>query len=199
MAIIEKQSDLLLQGSEVDLKDPELLYLDTGVMSHMTRRRNYFPELDESVSRLVKFGDNSNVEIQGRGRVFVHRQDGKRIYFGNVLFVPKLCANILSLGRLDEVGCRKVMYGGCLTIFDRDGVLLAEVRRTEGRLYLLKLNVIEQCLFTKKDEISSQLWHSRFDHLNFHSLKEMSSRKLVEGLPLIRLPDHIYQSCLAGK
>ena len=39
---------------------------------------------------------------------------------------------------------------GRLTINDRDGALLAEVHRTEGRLYLLKLKVEDNCLLTKQ-------------------------------------------------
>lgn len=116
----------------------------------------------------------------------------------NVLFIPKLCANILSLGRLDEEGCQMVMYGGRLTICDW-GALLAEVHQTEGRLYLLKLNVIDHCLIAQGEENLSWLWHSHFGHLNFHSLWEMSSKHLVEGLPLIKVPDHVCHSCLIGK
>ncbi|CAA6657040.1 unnamed protein product [Spirodela intermedia] len=44
--------------------------------------RNYFSNLDESASRFVKIGDNSHVEIQGRGRVFIHQKDGEKIHFG---------------------------------------------------------------------------------------------------------------------
>lgn len=91
------------------------------------------------------------------------------------------------------------MHAGCLTIYDWVDTLLAEVHRTEGRLYLLKLKVIEGCLLTKGDINSNQLWHLKYGHLNYYSLKEMVSRKLVEGLPQIRLPDQICRSYLAGK
>lgn len=58
--------------------------------------------------------------------------------------------------------------------------------------------MVDECLLTKDDSNSSRLWHLRFGHLNYHFLKEMSSRKLVEGLALIRVYDHIYRSCLVG-
>ena len=129
----------------------------------------------------------------------VLRQDGQRLSFGNVLFVPKLCANILSLWRLDEEGCKMTMFGGRLTIHDRDGALLAEVHRTEGRLYLLKLKVEDNCLLTKADDNSSRPWPLRYGHLNYHFLKKMATKKLVEGLPPIILPTQLCHSCLAGK
>ena len=149
MAIEKSQSDFLLQGSEIDHHTYDLWYLDTGATNHMTGQRNFFTTLDELADGFVKFGDNS------RGSVVVLRQDGQTLSFGNILFVPKLCANILSLGRLDEEGCKMTMFGGRLTIHDRDGALLAGVHHTEGRLHLLKLKVEDNCLLTKATDNSS--------------------------------------------
>ena len=199
MAIEEARSDFLLQGSEIDHHTSDMWYLDTGTTNHITGQRNFFTTLDELADDFVKFGDNSRVEIKGRGSVVVLRQDGQRLSFGNVLFVPKLCANILSLGRLDEEGCKMTMFGGRLTIHDWDGALLAEVHRTEGRLYLLKLKVEDNCLPTKADDNSSRLWHLRYGHLNYHLLKKMATKNLVEGLLPITLPTQLCHSCLAGK
>lgn len=70
------------------------------------------------------------MRIHDQGNVVILWQDGEKIQFSNILFVSKLCANILSLGRLDEEGCKMIMYKGRLTIYDRDGALLAEVYRT---------------------------------------------------------------------
>ena len=91
------------------------------------------------------------------------------------------------------------MFGGRLTIHDRDGALLAEVHCTEGRLYLLKLKVEDNCLLTKADDNSSRLWHLRYGHLNYQFLKKMATKKLVEGLPPITLPTQLCHNCLAGK
>ena len=92
-----------------------------------------------------------------------------------------------------------IMFGGCLTIHDWDGALLAEVHCIEGRLYLLKLKVEDNCLLTKADDNSSRLWHLKYGHLNYHFLKKMATKKLVEGLPPITLPTQLCHSCLAGK
>ena len=165
----------------------------------MTCQQNFFTTLDELAEGFVKFWDNSRVEIKGRGSVVVLHQDGQRLSFGNVLFVPKLCANILNLGRLDEEGCKMTMFGGRLTIHDRDGALLAQVHRTEGRLYLLKLKVVDNCLLTKADDNSSRLWHLSYGYLNYHFLKKMATKKLVKGLPPIILPTQLCHCCLAGK
>ena len=64
----------------------------------------------------------------------------------NVLDVPELKSNILSLGQFDEHGCRILMEGGFLTIYDQHGRLLVKVKKTLRRLYLLKLNPVLSCM-----------------------------------------------------
>ena len=198
MAVVEEVSDLLLHGSKVS-SDPTLWYLDTGATNHMTGRREFFSNLDESTTGPVKFGDNSRIQIKGKGEIKVSQRDGSILCLGNVLFVPKLEANILSLGRLDEEGYRMIMGEGKLTIFNPKGQLFAEVHRSNGQLYLLKLSIVDQCMVSTEDTAEECLWHSRFGHLNFHTLQEMSRKKSVEGLPSFVIPRKLCQSCVAGK
>ena len=188
IAVVEEASDILLHGSEGEPSDPTLWYLDTGATNHMTGRREFLRSIDKSTMGFVKFGDNSKIRIEGRGDIEITQKDGKVLQLSSVLYVPNLSANILSLGRVDEEGCRMTMARGKLTIFDYEDQLLAQVQRSEGRLYLLKLNVVDQCLITTKDNSEDRLWHSRYGHLNFHTLKEMSRLKMVEGLPQIEVP-----------
>jgi hypothetical protein len=56
-----------------------------------------------------------------------------------VYFIPKLRSNIVSLGQLDEEGCKSVLNRGFLSVFDRSGELLARALRTRNRLYALNL------------------------------------------------------------
>ena len=199
MAVVEEVSDLLLHGSKGATSDPALWYLDTGATNHMTGRKEFFNKLDESINGSMKFGDNSRIQIEGRGEIEVSQKDGSNLCLSNVLFVPRLEANILSLGRLDEEGYQMVMGEGKLTIFNPYGQLFAEVQRSTGRLYLLKLNIGDQCLFTSEDTTEEWLWHSRFGHLNFHMLQEISRKKSVEGLPPFVIPRKVCRSCVAGK
>ena len=96
------------RGGRVELDEPrarvnlgraeeeaeELWYLDTGASNHMTGNRAAFSELDTGVVGTVKFGDNSGVDIQGRGTVVFQCK--------NVYYIPKFWSNIVSIGQLDE-------------------------------------------------------------------------------------------------
>ena len=49
----------------------EIWYLDNGASNHMSGDRDFFISIDESVTGKVRFGDDSRINIQGRGSVSV--------------------------------------------------------------------------------------------------------------------------------
>ncbi|GAA0166120.1 transmembrane signal receptor [Lithospermum erythrorhizon] len=69
-----------------------------------------------------------------------------------------------------------------------------------NKLFPLKLDVVNGMCFipTSNDEVS-KLWHDRFGHLNFRSLKEMSTKEIIQGLPKIDVINEVCEECLLGK
>ena len=146
MAIEETNRDILLQGIVQSELEEGLWYLDTGATSHMTSKKNLFYELDESYIVNVRFGDDSRISIEGRWKILLNSKGDAQITPMNVLYTPKLKANILSLGCLEEQGCQITLGKGVLTIRDENGKLLTTIKQSSGRLYLLKLDTIQNCL-----------------------------------------------------
>ncbi|KAG6780314.1 hypothetical protein POTOM_013168 [Populus tomentosa] len=114
-------------------------YLDTGASNHMTGCIEKFAEIDTTITGSVKFGDGSTVKIQGRGSVLLEDFTGEHRILTNVYYIPMLKSNIISLGQLDENGCKVVIEGGVMTILDRLQRLLAKVTRSSNRLYVLNI------------------------------------------------------------
>jgi hypothetical protein len=73
-------------------------YLDTGAANHMTGSRSVFADLDESITGSVRFGDNSIVDICGRGTVVIAVRGDEHQALTGVYFIPRLKTSIVSLG-----------------------------------------------------------------------------------------------------
>ena len=65
--------------------------------------RSAFSELVSRICEIVKFGNGSVVEIEGRGTILFADKVGEHRKLTNVYFIPRLKANLMSLGQLDEV------------------------------------------------------------------------------------------------
>jgi len=131
----------------------EQWYLNTGASNHMTGNRTAFSELDTGVVGTVKFGDNSGVDIQGRGTVVFQCKTGEHKALTDVYYIPKLRSNIVSIGQLDERGCQVMIDGSVLRIKDRERKLLVKVERGRNRLYTLALRFARPvCLAARCDD-----------------------------------------------
>jgi hypothetical protein len=174
-------------------------YLDTGASSHMTGTKEVFTVLDESVHGTVKFGDGSLVSIRGRGSVLFKCQNGEHRVLTEVYYIPELRSNIISLGQMDEAGCKVLIENGELHIYDRARKLLTRVSRSKNRLYTVGLNLtVPVCMLAKLDD-TAWLWHARYGHLHFRALGDMTRKHMVQGAPVIDQVEQVCDGCTLGK
>ena len=116
-----------------------------------------------------------------------------------VYYIPKLKSNIVSLGQLEEGGCKVVIEDGFCNVFDVERSLLARAPRVKNRLYLLKTQLAAPvCLVAKVDDVA-WLWHGRYGHLNFRALRELGVKDMVDGMPLIDRIEEFCDGCALGK
>lgn len=165
----------------------------------MTSTKEVFAELDESVGGNVKFSDGSVVDIRGRRTMIFKCKNQEYKALTEVYYIPQLRNNILSLGQLDENGCKIIIEDENLIIFDCERKTLAKVQRSRNRLYVLNLQPTDPICLLAKGTSTTWRWHSRYGHLNFRALRNLSQKGMVEGLLHI---EHIEQLCegrLVGK
>lgn len=198
MALLNEEKVIPRVGDEENCKKLSW-YLDTGASNHMSGCRDVFTELDMTVSGTVKFGDGSVAEIRGRGTVMFQSQTEEHKVLTNVYYIPQLRSNIISLGQLDENGCKSILEDGTLYIYDQERHLLAKVRRSSNRLYVLNLQPAQPVCLMSVHKEKEWLWHARFGRMNFRALRDMSKQQLVEGLPLIEHVEQLCEGCLVGK
>ncbi|XP_024004144.1 uncharacterized protein LOC112081598 [Eutrema salsugineum] len=92
-------------------------------------------KIDETVTGKVRFCDDSQIDIKGKGSILFVSKDGGEKVLANVYFIPDLKSNIISLGQATEAGCDVWMRGDYLTLHDQDGRLFMKANRSNNRLY----------------------------------------------------------------
>ncbi|XP_068666404.1 uncharacterized protein [Aristolochia californica] len=106
--VIEKEEEvsLLMVCHMKDETQPNMWYLDTGSSNHMCGENETFSDLNESFRSSIKFGDNSTISVMGKGKVTIQTKGNSTYTIANVLFVPDLKTNLLSVGQLQENGAK---------------------------------------------------------------------------------------------
>jgi hypothetical protein len=106
--------------------------------NHMTGNRAVSAEFDENIAGSVRFGDNSVVQIRGRGTVA-----------------------IAVHGYLSSI------RGGYMSLWDHNNRLLAKVPCSPNRLYQITLQVAQPLCMAARSGGHAWLWHERLGHQNF--------------------------------
>ena len=153
----------------------------------MCRDKKAFSELDESFRITVKFGDNSTIFVMGKGRVTIQTKENSTHTIIDVLFVPDLKTNLLSMGQLLEKGYEISIKDRVCRIRDAKLSLIAQVNMTANCMFPLYLqNSTHSCFSVKSKEVA-WLCHFHYGHLNFSGLKTLQQKNIVAGLPQITI------------
>ena len=115
----------------------------------------------------MKLGDVYQYPIKGSGESSYKLDSGKYIKMKDVLFVPGLKKNLLSIYALDAKGVRVAFIDGQVLMWPKGKTIgdAVVIREQEGGLYRLK-GQPEQALVHDSVE-PNELWHRRLAHVNY--------------------------------
>ena len=134
----------------------------------------------------IFMGDNGCIEAIGIGNVVVQSEvEGKRmkITMKNVLHVPKLHSNLLSVSHMVKEGCKVEFFTSRGTIRASNNVLLAEASHVVNLFYIqFKKVFTAEVASVAHVHGKMDLWHQRMGHLHFKGVKALPS--LVNGVDL---------------
>ena len=126
-------------------------------------------------------------------------KNGEHRSLPNVYYLPRLTANIISIGQLDEGGYQLLVEDGVMRIRDEEWRLLVKIPCSPGRLYVLDVTITRPVCLAARTDDDSWTWHSRFGHIHFAVLRKMAREELVRGLPLLNQVEQVCEACLTGK
>ena len=119
----------------------------------------------------IKFGDNSTIFVMRKGNVTIQTKGNATHTIANVLFVPNLKTNLLSVGKLQEKWYEIFIKDEVCQIQDTKLGLIAQVNMMANHIFPFYLHNIAHPCFSAKLKDEAWLWHFRYGHLNFGELK----------------------------
>ncbi|XP_073221577.1 uncharacterized protein [Cicer arietinum] len=124
-------------------------YLDSGCSTHMTRRKDWFVKINQATRSRVKFADDTTLAADGIGDVLIMRRDGGHSLIKDVLYIPGIKCNLLSIGQLLERNYMIRMENKVLRVLDQNGVLILKAPVAANRTFKIELEIMEhRCLTT---------------------------------------------------
>lgn len=197
---ISRQIRTVASGNKALQTDP--WYLDSAATSHMTNCRDLFTAFKQGKDT-VTVADGRQLTSQGQGTVRV-QFEGEWVQVHQVLYVPGLQGNLLSVGQLAERGI-DCLFGSTGATLRRDGETLANATR-EGRNYVLyPTNGLHEARKTTtsygqkhQDTGSYELWHQRMGHAGEEKIKLLT--QTVTGVTKITTkPQGPCETCALSK
>jgi len=88
---------LMSYVEENKAKGRDAWFIDSGCSNHMCGDRTMFSWLDDSFRQLVRLGNNTRMNVMGKGSVKLHLNE-IILTVTEVYYVPELKNNLLSVG-----------------------------------------------------------------------------------------------------
>lgn len=150
------------------MKNYNIWYLDCGATEHMTPYLNKIKNFKKTFLR-VHIANKEEIQAEGKGDVilkFSDKNGGLLADLADVLFVPNLGSNLLSVGRLVEKGLKITFEKENAKIINLNGEVILKAFR-KNRLYEIE----EETAVVKSVNGNLSLWHRRFGHFDNDSMK----------------------------
>ncbi|KAK3007967.1 hypothetical protein RJ639_014055 [Escallonia herrerae] len=162
----ESEASLFYACQSATEKNDEMWFLDSGCSNHMAREKSLFLDMDSTINTKVKLGNGTIVQAQGKGSIGVQTKQGTR-FIRDVLLVPDLEHNLLSLGQLLENDYTLQFQDKCCIIYDKKGSkdVVRKIKMEKNRSFPINFRYTSGVAMKASIVEDSWLWHRRvFGH-----------------------------------
>ena len=190
----EREDHLFVATCFANLVTTEAWLIDSGCTHHMTHDKNMFVKLNGTHHSKVKIGNGDYIDVKGIGDIAIDSDSGVKI-ISDVLYVPEIDLNLLSVGQLLEKDFVVVFKDKTCEIFDTNDIKILSVRM-KGKSF--PANMQTDLAYPSVAD-HGQLWHKRLGHYHYSALSLMHKNDLVQNMPSIEVRDDVCGVCELGK
>ena len=159
---------------------------DSGATCRICSDENAFTECVRlKQPQEISLGDGHIAKVIGKGAVLLKTAIGQskiqRYELKDVLFVPELSYNLLSVSEISKAG-RIITFASSECVVPDSNQRIIATASLIGSLY--QLNVIDgketvSAVVTESNEV---LWHRRYGHFGFKTLEILAANQMVDGI-----------------
>ena len=157
----------------------------------------------------LNLASNASTEIKAKGIVTITADfEGKtkQVKLNEVLHVPDLRTNLLSVGKISDLGFKIIFEKESAKIIDQRGKDVLYADRVNG-LYFVRMSQHEcnSSIVAGSEENKSktnlmEIWHRKMGHLNIRDLIESNGNGTVEGMKFENSNKNFQcEICIQGK
>jgi len=162
--------------------------IDAGASSHFCPDRAKFRNYHPLVGKSILTADGRSHVAAGVGDVIIHLPNGDKrgpVMLKEAVHAPGFSFTLISVGRLDDAGCKTIFGGGMCTILDTSGKSIATVPKADGLYRLVEgksTAETEHANFAAKMSISEA--HRKFGHIAHTAVRHAINNGLVTGIEI---------------
>jgi hypothetical protein len=146
----------------------------------MTYDKELFKRLDRTAISKVRIGNGAYLAVKGKGTVAIKGNTSLKL-ISDVLYVPEINQNLLSVGQLLEKGYKVLFEDKFCLITDAQNKEVFKIQM-QSKSFALNFTEEEQ-VAVHEENSSTMLWHKRLGHFHHTALLFMKKNNLVKGLP----------------
>lgn len=189
------KSSVALMAINHNVDNDSPWYADSGASAHMCGDLSLFKiyeGFDNPTS--IMMGNESLLEAQGKGTIAFRSHVGNTVQcidLVNVLFVPGIAANLLSIGAATRNGGRIIFEDQQCKIYSKvTGDTLAIGKKQNGsELFRMQIEPIKRAAylmaaFLMKENRSLKQWHKALGHIGPSQVVKMVNKNSADGIKL---------------
>ena len=195
---VENKVDIFLIGDDNYLNiacDDSTWIVDSGASFHVTPHGESFSTYTGGDFGTVKMGNHVSSKIVGIGNVTLKTNTGCELVLKDVRHVPDMRLNLISAGKLDDVGYIS-QFGAGRWKLSRNNIIVAKGRK-DGSLYVTHAKLCKGETNVTHDRPCLELWHKRLGHMSEKGLQILARKEHLAGMKGKTLEPCTH--CLAGK
>eukprot|EP00253_Pinus_taeda_P013641 PITA_13641 len=172
-------------------------FIDSGASRHFTSYKEVLHNLiDKETNLEIVLGDNMKYPVKGVGNVSLKLNQGNMIHLQDVLYVPDLKKNLVSISTMEDKGYKVTFGDGKVRVWKSNVKDVFTLGFRVDSLYQVGGSLLG--VMSCDTSLQSELWHHRFAHLHYKALPDV--RQMVTGMPEFQVEkEGVCPGCAAGK